>query len=304
MSVKLPLTPENLAKIAGVYSGITFGVYWIPLRAIGAAGFEGSWAVVLFNLSALILALPVLLLRWRHFVPGHFRFHICAILCGSAFALYASAFMYTEVVRVLIFFYLMPIWGFLLARIVIGEKITPIRCASMALGLAGLFVICAGDSGLVIPTRAGDWMALAAGLLWAGGSMMLLTNRGDPVDYTAGFLFWATIGSILMAMLATDLGVIAAPDWSSLGNILYWLIPLAVFLIVPSALATIYGATKLNPGVIGLLFMTEISVGTATAAIFAGEPFGLREIVGVVLITIAGVAETLYLIYRRQFSVS
>ena len=39
--------------------------------------------------------------------------------------------------------------------------------------------------------------------------------------------------------------------------------------------------------------MTEISVATVTAAIWAGEPFGLREIVGVVLISSAGLAESL-----------
>ena len=52
--------------------------------------------------------------------------------------------------------------------------------------------------------------------------------------------------------------------------------------------------TQLNPGVVGLLFMTEISVGTTTAALFAGEPFGLREITGVILITLAGISEPIY----------
>ncbi len=303
MRSKLPLTTENLAKIACLYSGITFGVYWIPLRALGEAGFTGSWAVLLFNLSALCIVSPVLFVRWRYFITGRFRFHMCAIFCGLAFALYAGAFMYTEVVRVLIMFYLMPIWGFLLGRVVIGEKITPIRWGSMAFGLAGLFVICGSNSGLVIPTNPGDWMALAAGVLWAAGSMMLLTNRDDTVNYTIGFLFWATVGSILMAMLATDFGLMTAPNWAGLGDVLYWLVPLAVLLIIPSALATIYGATKLNPGVVGLFFMTEISVGTVTAAIFAGEPFGLREITGVVLVTLAGVAETLYQIYRKMVAI-
>jgi len=45
---------------------------------------------------------------------------------------------------------------------------------------------------------------------------------------------------------------------------------------------------------VGLLFMTEISVGALTAAIWAGEPFGIREIVGVVLITAAGATESIW----------
>jgi len=298
-----PLTTENLAKIACIYSGITFGVYWIPLRALGEAGFTGPWAVLIFNLSALIIVSPVLFVRWRNIIRVRFRFHMCAILCGLGYALYAGAFMYTEVVRVLIMFYLMPIWGFLLGRIIIGDKITPIRWVSMAFGLAGLLVICGGDSGLIIPNNPGDWMALAAGVVWAAGSMMLLTNRDDTVNYTIGFLFWATLVSMLMAVLATESGFTIAPDWTGLGGVLYWLVPLAVFLIIPSALATIYGPSKLNPGIVGLFFMTEISVGTVTAAIFAGEPFGFREVTGVVLVTLAGAAETFYQIYRRRIAI-
>ncbi len=55
-----------------------------------------------------------------------------------------------------------------------------------------------------------------------------------------------------------------------------------------------WGAPKLNPAVVGLLFMTEISVGAVTAALWSGETFGLQEIVGVVLISAAGVAESLW----------
>jgi len=46
--------------------------------------------------------------------------------------------------------------------------------------------------------------------------------------------------------------------------------------------------------VVGLLFMTEVSVGAITAAIWAGEPFGWRELAGVVLISMAGLSEYFY----------
>jgi hypothetical protein len=45
--------------------------------------------------------------------------------------------------------------------------------------------------------------------------------------------------------------------------------------------------------------MTEISVGVVTAAIWANEPFGMRELVGVILITLAGLSELIYLPIRR-----
>jgi hypothetical protein len=45
--------------------------------------------------------------------------------------------------------------------------------------------------------------------------------------------------------------------------------------------------------------MTEISVGAISAALLTAEAFGLREIVGVFLISLAGLAEVLLPAARR-----
>jgi drug/metabolite transporter (DMT)-like permease len=71
-------------------------------------------------------------------------------------------------------------------------------------------------------------------------------------------------------------------------------------IVVSGVYATMWGAPRLNPAVVGLLFMTEISVGAVTAAIWAGEPFGFREIVGVVLISAAGVTESIWDLWLKS----
>ncbi len=288
------LTTQTRAKLASIVSGLVFGIYWIPLRAIDGAGFDGIWAIVLFNLVGFGIVLPWAVYRWREFIPGRLRLHVNTIGVGVSFVLYAGAFLYTEVIRAIILFYLMPIWGFLIARLVTGEKITAIRWVSMALGLGGLIVICGIEQGIPLPANAGDWMALGAGMLWAGVSTMILTDRQDTVNYTIGFLFWAAIISVIFAVVATRYGILATPDWPRLTSVLPWLIPFTIVFIIPGAFATMYGPSQLNPGVVGLFFMIEISVGATTAAWFANEPFGATQITGVALITLAGMAETLY----------
>ena len=71
------------------------------------------------------------------------------------------------------------------------------------------------------------------------------------------------------------------------------LVLVVVLVVIPGTFAALWGTPLLSPGIVGILFMTEISVGTVTAALWAGEPFGLREIVGVLLISGAGLAESL-----------
>jgi drug/metabolite transporter (DMT)-like permease len=73
-----------------------------------------------------------------------------------------------------------------------------------------------------------------------------------------------------------------------------------LLLVVPGAYAAVWGPKFLNPGLVGILFMTEISVGSVTAALWAGEPFGTREIIGIVLIAGAGLLESVYDLYHAR----
>ncbi|HEA68608.1 MAG TPA: DMT family transporter [Desulfobacterales bacterium] len=292
---------ENIAKLASIYAGLVFGIYWIPLRALGDAGFSGAWSPLMLNAFPLTFVCPVLIYRWKTFVPGRLRFHIGGLLAGLAFVLYANSFMYTEVIRSILLFYLMPIWGFLLARFVAGEVITPVRWLSMALGLGGLLIIFGVDVGLPLPRNIGDWMALGSGLVWAVASLMMLTDNEDAINYGLAFFLWGTLGAALMAYIASIHGLAPTPNWSMVAPILPWLIPLAILVVIPAGFAAVYGPTQLNPGVAGLLFMTEISVAAVTAALFADEPFGIRELLGIILISLAGLAEPLFnLIHSRN----
>ena len=276
------------------------GIYWIPLRYMDETGFPGMWAVFLFNLVSLVLLVPYILKEWSQLVPGRKRMHAIACITGLAYVCYTGAFLYTEVIRALVFYYLMPVWGFFLARIFIGERITPIRWLSILLGIGGLLAICGIDEGIPIPSRAGDWLALAGGFIWAGAALAILTDKQDTVNYTVTFLFWATVCSIVFALVASRSGVLSPPQWAHLTDTLVWLVPFALFIIIPGAFVTLYAPSQLNPGIVGLLFMTEISVGTVTAALLADEPFGTREIAGVLLITLAGVAEPLFQWIRKK----
>ena len=297
------LSENNLAKLAAVYSGLVFGIYWIPIRALESAGFQGLWATTVFNLVSMVIILPIIF-HYRHrLFPGRLRLHLIGFGTGLGYALYATAFVYTEVVNVIVLFYLMPIWGFLLARIFMSDPITPARFWSMVVGFAGLWVILGEGAALPLPENGGDWMALMAGFVWAAGALLILMDgREKAAVYGTGFVFWALVITAASAWITSTHGGLAKPDWSALVDVLPWLVPFALLVIIPAAIATVYAPTKLNPGIVGILFMAEISVGTITAAIWAGEPFGTRQLVGVGLIAIAGMLETAWAFFWQDRS--
>ena len=295
---RLKRNSHNLAKLAGLFAGVTFGIYWLILRQLALSGLPGAWAVAGFNLVLLALFLPGFAL-WRSApLPTRRHFHVCTFLLGLAYVLYSSAFLYTQVIKVVGLFYLMPLWGFVFARLVLGERITPIRWLSMVLGLAGIAVMF-GFEAVPQLRNIGDWMAFFSGIFWALGSLMLLTDRQDTLNHTLGFLFWGSVLGLALALFAWQYAAAPLPDFRRFGGVLPWLLPLGVCVLIPGLIATVYAPSKLNPGVVGLLFMTEVSVAAITAALFADEPFGYRELLAVGLITLAGLSEPAIGLLRR-----
>ena len=292
---------QTLAKFASLYAGLAYGLYWIPLRALAQAGLHDVLPALMFNLVPMLLVLPLIVWRWPHIARAPLHFHVTGVVVGLSLVGYTNAFLYTDVVRVLILFYLTPIWGFILARIFLGDLITPIRWISILLGIGGMLTIFDVDAGLPLPENVGDWIALAAGVFWAIASLMMLMGKQSPIDYALWFFLWNGIAAIGVSVVffAGDFGALPAPGVFI--DVLPWLVPLALVLLIPAGFAVIYGPTQLNPGIAGILFMVEIGVGTITASILTDEPFGWRELTGVLMITSAALIEPLRDLARHRW---
>jgi len=302
MNIISSLDLVSRARLACIYAGITWGLFWIPLRMLDSAGINGAWATVLFYAVPLILFLPYLVFRWKRILRCGLPLHFIGMASGTALALYADALIYTEVVRGLLLFYLTPVWSLILARIVLGEAITAPRMIAILLGISGMLVMLGIDTGIPLPRNIGDWMGLLGGLGWAVAAVLLRQDDGShAMEFTLSYFFWGSVAAVIIA-ISPLAGDIELPTMSSVWGVLPWFSVVAMVLVIPAAWAVIWGAPHLNPGVVALLFMIEVGVGTVTAAIWAGEPFGWREFIGVVLIVLAGLTELFADISRRIWS--
>lgn len=81
---------ETLAKLACAYSGVVWGLFWIPLRALDGSGITGAWATVLFYLVPAVLFLPIALWRWRALLAGGWGLQLTGLVTGTAVVLYAD----------------------------------------------------------------------------------------------------------------------------------------------------------------------------------------------------------------------
>ncbi|MGX9356277.1 DMT family transporter [Roseobacteraceae bacterium S113] len=282
--------PETLAALGLLLGGAMWGLYWIPVRGFAMLGLSGSWPGIVMYVLAWGALVPFvwriragLLSQWRTLV-------LSGLFTGAAFSLYSTSLVYTDVVRSILLFYLTPIWGTLLGLMFLGERLEARRVLGLSCGLGGLFVVLGGETGLPLPRNTGDWLALSSGMAWALGSLGLYKARGIPVS---GQIFAFVSGALVVAVLAVvvemQLGR-GLPSAAILATAAPWAL-LSVVYVVPMLFLTIWPATMLSPARVGLLLMSEVVVGLASAAFLSGEAFGWREGFGGVLIVGAALLE-------------
>ena len=272
------------------FGAALWGLFWIPIRGIEAAGVPAFWTSTLVFAAGLLLVLPVALPNLRRSAAHAREILLPAMLAGLAFALYTVSLNLTEVVRALLLFYITPLWSTLLGVIVLKERITINRIAGLLLAFAGLYVVLVVESGWPLPRNTGDWFALLSGVCWAVASVKLFQDGARLiVDKVTVFLVCALLMSLLLTLWQQgDLG--GAPGLAELRAAWGWVLLVAV-LMLPVTFLTIWPATVLSPARVGMLLMMELIVGVSTAALLIDEPFGVREGLGALLILAAGVVE-------------
>lgn len=289
---------EFKAKLACLYAGAVWGLFWIPLRALEEAGINGLWITVVYFLIPTICLIPVVILRWQHVKEGGISLQLTTMLSGGALLLYSTSIVYTDVVRAILLFYLTPIWATILARIFLGDLITPSRVIAMVLAILGMLTIFGLGARFPIPQNIGDWLGIGSGFLWAVAMVRIrMSESHSAIELTAGFFQWSLIFSSGAAFL---LATSQMPDIEQILPALPLLLIFTALLVLPGTYASLLGPKYLSPGIVGLLFMTEIIVGAISVALLAGEPFGIRELIGVLLIAGASMLEPLLALRRTS----
>ena len=285
------MTIDTQAKLAVAYSGLVWGLFWLPLRGLDAAGIRGMWALLFFYGVPAALALPWLLARWRPAVQGGFWLNLLGFATALPLVLYSVAVLQTEVVRAMLLFYMSPVWSTGLAWLVLGERITAVQWLTLLLAFLGLGTMLGTEQGLPSLSNLGDWSALLAGLGWSVSTVLLRLKQGfAPADLFHHNVAWSAMLALPLVWLFAPA---PAPSLAAMLGQLWWLAPTLVAVVLTGVYASMWGAPKLSPALVGILYMTEIIAGSISAALWAGEPFGWREAAGIALIALAASLESL-----------
>ncbi len=283
--------PAAWPTLAILASTVLWGTWWIPLRRLDALGFGSIWATGGGLMIVLLVMLPVIILHRKRIAAAGLPLIFSAFFFACALALYAEGMLRGHIARVILLFYLTPVWSTLLARFMLAEPITPRRILTLVFGLAGMLVILEVDNASPLPRDVGEWLGLVSGVAW--GLAMVYTQR-TPAHPVADKVALQFVFAVLVFAALTVIP--GGREWGAGGFVLDaaalgWLLGFAFVWNLPVVWLTFYGGGKIEPGRVAILLMMEVAIGIITASLFTDEPFGPREFLGAVLIIAAGVTE-------------
>jgi drug/metabolite transporter (DMT)-like permease len=277
------------AALALVFNAFVWGTSWWPLRRLQAAGLHPLWTTALiFTLASLAIALArpracVQLAR----TPALWLLVVAAGLTNASFN---WAIVIGDVVRVVLLFYLMPLWTVLLARLVLAERLTRAAALRVALGAAGAAIVlwpaAASDAApsdllalLPRPRSLADWLGIVGGFSFAFNNVMLRREADRPEEgrSLAMFVGGALVAGALAAFLTASGAAPSppAPAWP-------WLALTGALTVVFLAgnLSLQYGAARLPANRTAVVMLTEVVFASLSAVALGGGVLTMRLVIG------------------------
>jgi len=273
-------TPAALALLLNAF---TWGVSWWPFRRLQEAGVHPLWATLLIYIVATLV-----IVAWRREAPHQLlrtpALWWLVLASGTTNAAFNWAVTIGDVVRVVLLFYLMPLWAVLLARLLLGEPLTVRALARVALALAGAAVVLWPEGGgWPLPHTLAEWLGVIGGFSFALNNVLLRREAAAPEAARALAMFagGALVAGTLVMVLAADGTVGAlpapAPGWlaGAFGLGLWFLM---------GNLALQYGASRLPANVTAVVMITEVVFASASAVLLGAGAMSTSLALGGALI--------------------
>ncbi|MEJ2565302.1 MAG: DMT family transporter [Gammaproteobacteria bacterium] len=275
----------DILPILALLATATFwGLLWYPMRWLAAHGVPGLWGTGVSFAAALAVGSP-LLWRYRSQLKTRPKLLLGLILangwCNTAFIL---AVLDGQVVRVILLFYLSPIWAVLLARLFLGERMPSAAWFTLLVAMVGALIILWQPSlGVPWPRNHSDWLAISSGLGFAVSNVFIRMGQ-DLATGLKAVIAW--LGVTLLSGLLLLAGAGGEAEWS--------VTPLVVALllgavgIVLMSVCLVFGVSRMPVHRSAVILLFEVLVGAVSAQWLAHESLGVREWLGGGLILVAG----------------
>lgn len=275
-------TRPLLAALSVALGAILWGVVWYPMRLLETRGLQGIWLTLILFAAVLAASLP-----WAYRVMAQLArtpkwLVILMLAAGWTNIAFVEAILRGNVLRVLLLFYLSPLWATLMGWGFLRERVSRVAAASLAVALAGaLLMLWNPDVGAPWPQGHADWLALSSGFAFA---LSNVATRGMQRASVATKVFCVGFGVTAMAGAIIVLRGVPVPAVSS--AVVGGAVGLGVFGILAMTLLVQYGVTHIPVYRSAVITLVELVAGAISQALLTNEVVTAREWAGGALIVV------------------
>lgn len=279
-------TKQNIYPVAGVLSGaLVWGLIWYPYRVLQEAGVSGALATAITFFIAMLCGAAWLPKLWRELPNLGWWAALLLLSAGGANFGYVLAMLHGDVMRVLLLFYLAPLWTVLLSYFLLNERLNCYGYVVIALSVFGAIVMLWNpQQGWPIPQTLSEWLGMAAGICFALSNVV--SRRAAHMSMEAkSYSVWVGTVVLTLPLLWFQGGNLEL--MSSIAPLDWLLLVILGGVMCAVSYAVQYGVTHLPANRAMLLFLSELVVAAVTSYFLAGEEMALRDWMGAALIVSA-----------------
>ena len=277
---------HGLAVSVLFISSVGWGLTWLPIKGITQMGLDGIYLVFIAFTFAGILISPFLFMQrqaWR----GRFRFlFLIALFGGLANLTFQTAMVHGNVVRVMILFYLLPVWSVLGAWYILKEKPDWIRIVAVVISLSGAMLILDVDSSTFSGLNWIDVLAIVAGITFALNNIYFRKTADQPLAGKVSAMFLGCAVLIGVYLIFNPVTNEFPDNFSPFYAAIYGVCFLSLI-----TFGTQWGVTQLEAGRASLIIVMELVSAVVSVALLTDTELSQREIIGAVLVMTAAVIE-------------
>ncbi len=264
-----------------LFGAFVWGIIWYPYRLMAQAGVSGIYSSLYVFILTIAIALPYFYITKKKLSIWSKDFWLLALVAGYTNISYVLAVIDGEVVRVMLLFYLSPVWTIFLAHFMLNEDTQKRHYIAVFISLIGAFIMFWEPGYLIHLDSKSDWFALSSGLGFAITNVMTRKHEHMTINQKA-LAIW--LGVIVVAMICVMFDRNAMPTldfFRPIDAAIIMVIALSLFL---STLLVQFGVTQIKAVEASSFFLFEIVVAAISSYFLVGESIALKEWLGGILI--------------------
>ena len=274
-----------LPMLSLLFGAFVWGIIWYPYRLMAQAGVSGIYSSFYVFILTLAIALPYFFITKKNISIRSKDFWMLSFVAGYTNISYVLAVIDGEVVRVMLLFYLSPVWTIFLSHFMLNENTQKKHYIAAFLSLLGAFVMLWQPNSFIHLDSKSDWFALSSGIGFAMTNVMTRKHQHMTINQKA-LAIW--IGVIMVATICIMFDTDRMPSldfFKPVDGLIAIIIAICLFF---STLLVQYGVTQINAVEASSFFLFEIVIASISSYLLVGETMIMREWLGGMMI-MAGV---------------